>query len=244
METFTITFAVADADEGEIADAIITLNGVENGPGIYTFEGIVAGTYDFRVERAGFVPFEDQLIVSGDATVSVVLQMETFTITFAVADANEGEIADAIITLNGVENGPGIYTFEGIVAGTYDYIVEKEGYNTFENQAEVIDQNLTISVVLSLVTSTPVSPLAEQWISVFPNPNSGQFTISVSLKPNESIIWLAVLDPTGRVVYREKENTLGKSFTKVLNLTFLSKGVYYFHVQGSQQTGVMKLIIN
>jgi len=244
VQTFTITFSIVGVDENEITDAVVTFNGVENDAGDYTFEGIEAGTYDYKVEKDGYITVEDQHTVSEDATVNITLVVETFTITFSIVDVDENEITDAVITFNGAENDAGDYTFEGIEAGTYDYKVEKEGYTTVDDQAEVIDQNLTVNVTLTDATSAPVNPLAQQWISLFPNPNTGQFTIELSLMPSENSLWLTVLDPTGRVVHRVHENAQGETFTKELNLSFLSKGIYYIHVQGNQRTGVRKLIIN
>ena len=244
VETFTITFSIVDVDENEITDAVVTFNGDENDAGDYIFEDIEAGTYDYRVEKDGYITIENQHTITEDAAVNVTLEVETFTITFSIEDVDENEIVDAVVTFNGVENDAGDYIFEDIEAGTYNYKVEKEGYTTIDDQTEVIDQNLTVNVTLTDATSAPARPLVEQWISLFPNPNTGQFTIELCLKPNENNIWLTVLDPTGRVVHRVQENAQGETFTKKLNLSFLSKGIYYINVQGNQRTGIRKLIIN
>jgi hypothetical protein len=242
-----VIFEVEDVSGGPITNAVVTLNDVENIAGDYIFNGIEAGTYDYSVTIDGYINVDGEVIVtleSSEHIVNITLIAETFTIVFSVIDEDENEITDAIVTFNGDVNEPGEYTFDGVEAGIYDYRVEKAGYITVEAQAEVSDQNLTVNVTLSVVTSTPSNPLKEQWISLFPNPNSGQFTIELSLKPTESSIWITILEPTGRVVYREKVNTQGESFAKELNLSFLSKGIYYIHVQGNQRTGVKMLIIN
>jgi len=244
VETFTITFSIEDVDENEIAGAVVTFNGEENDAGDYIFEDIAVGTYDYRVEKDGYITIENQHTITEDGAVNVTLEVETFTITFSIEDVDENEIVDAVVTFNGVENDAGDYIFEDIEAGTYNYKVEKEGYTTIDDQTEVIDQNLTVNVTLTDATSAPARPLVEQWISLFPNPNTGQFTIELCLKPNENNIWLTVLDPTGRVVHRVQENAQGETFTKKLNLSFLSKGIYYINVQGNQRTGIRKLIIN
>ncbi len=243
LETFTVTFSVVDAQENEITDAIVTFNSVENDPGNYIFEGILEGTYNYKVEKEGYIPVDAQITVSSDVIVDITLALETFTVTFSVVDAQENEITDAIVTFNSVENDPGNYLFEGILEGTYDYRVEKDGYIPFEDLAEVLNQNLTINVTLEIATSIPSTQLTEQWINLYPNPNSGQFTIELKLMPSESNISLTVLDTTGRIVYHFRVNNQNERFSHELQLSFLSKGMYYIHVQVDQRTVVKKLII-
>jgi len=242
----SVIFEVEDLSGNPISDAVVTFNESENIAGDYFFNEIEVGTYAFSVKKAGYISVDGEVIVnleSSEHFVGITLLVETFTIAFNVVDAQENEIADAIVTFNSVANEPGNYTFEGIEAGTYNYRVEKDGYITVESQAEVIDQNITINVTLSIVTSITPTQLTEQWISLYPNPNTGQFNIELSLKPTESNISITVLDTTGRVVYRFQVTAEGETFSKELQLSFLSKGMYYIHVQVDQRTVVKKLII-
>ena len=215
-----------------------------NDAGNYIFESIKAGTYEYKVQKVGYLTLDGQQSISGDTTIKVTLIAETFTVIFKIADVNDAGILDAQITFDNKKNSAGDYTFMGIKAGTYNYKVEKAGFIPVEGQAEVIDQNLTISVILPDSTSTTTNLLSEQCISLLPNPNTGRFILELSLRPSNSKIWLTVLDPTGRVVHRVQENSQGEIFTKELDLSFLSSGFYYIHVQDNQRTGVKKLIIN
>lgn len=244
VESFKVSFNILDEDEKEIIDAVVTFNSIVNDAGNYNFESIKAGTYEYKVEKEGYLTLDGQLSITGDTTIKVTLIAETYTVIFKIADVNDAGIADAQITFNNKKNSAGDYTFMGIKAGTYNYKVEKAGFIPIEGQAEVIDQNLTISVILPDSTSTTTNLLSEQCISLLPNPNTGRFILELSVKPGISKIWLTVLDPTGRVVHRVEENSQGETFTKELDLSFLSSGFYYIHIQDNQRTGVKKLIIN
>jgi len=75
-ETYTVTFNVKDEDSDEITDAIVTFDGVTNDPGDYVFEVIEAGTYDYKVEKDGFITVEDDIIVDSDTVVEVVMEID------------------------------------------------------------------------------------------------------------------------------------------------------------------------
>ncbi len=55
---------------------------------------------------------------------------ETFEVTFDIKDEEGNPIADAIVTFDGHTYDPGHYVIEDVEEGTYDYMVEKEGYET------------------------------------------------------------------------------------------------------------------
>ncbi|MDR2813753.1 MAG: trypsin-like peptidase domain-containing protein, partial [Prevotellaceae bacterium] len=152
--TYTVTFAVKDASNANIADAVVTFNGVTNAAGSYTFSGIAAGTYNYTVARSGYVTASGSLTVSAaNFTKDVVLQLTpppTYTVTFAVKDASNANVADAVVTFNGVTNVANNYTFSGIAAGTYNYTVAKLGYDTVRSSLTVSTANLTNDVVLQL----------------------------------------------------------------------------------------------
>ncbi len=83
--------------------------------------------------------------------------LETYFVTFEVSDANTGEeIDDATITFNGKEYDPGEYQFE-VVLGTYEYIVERDGYETVEGEVEVVDADVTVEVEIEPVATYTVT---------------------------------------------------------------------------------------
>jgi xyloglucan-specific exo-beta-1,4-glucanase len=73
---------------------------------------------------------------------------QTFTLTFSVEDEAGDSIAEAVITLDGTSYDPGVYVFAELEPGTYAYIVEKEGYITYENEVTITDADINLVVVL------------------------------------------------------------------------------------------------
>lgn len=73
--------------------------------------------------------------------------------TFTVNDA-DGPITDAIITLDGVAAAAGIYVFEDLIAGKYAYKVNKAGYVEKTGEVDIVDQDVTVAIVLEKVKYT------------------------------------------------------------------------------------------
>lgn len=95
---YTVTFVITDTEENTIDDATIEFDGTEYDPGIYVFENIEPGTYNYTASREGYYPVEDQVVVDNDdVVVNVELTeedvVETFTVVFNV-DMTDSEQFD------------------------------------------------------------------------------------------------------------------------------------------------------
>ncbi len=223
QETFTVSFNVADEDNNDITDAVITFGNVTNDPGDYVFEDIPAGTYDYKVEKEGYLTVEDQVAVEEDVTVDVILIQETFTVSFNVADEDNNDITDAVITFGNVTNDPGDYVFEDIPEGTYNYKVEKEGYLTVEDQVAV-EEDVTMNVTMDTDDLFIKDPSVYALI-IFPNPAR---TV-LNIQSNELIHKIKLVDVPGQVVYNAAVND---SFHKI-NVSNLQAGIYFIHATTS-----------
>jgi hypothetical protein len=129
--TFTVTFEIKDVDGTELPNAVVTLGDITNNPGNYVFTEVVPGLYDYSVVAAGYVDVEVlNFEISEDTVIQVNMELfiPTFTVTFEVEDESGTIISDAVITFDGMEYGAGDYVFEELEAGTYPYIVSREGY--------------------------------------------------------------------------------------------------------------------
>jgi len=104
----------------------------------------ILGTYP------GYWNYLHEFGIYGDWNKAIYVEpepIETYTVTFEITDAKTGEdIDNAIVTLDDKTNEPGDYIFDGIKPGTYDYMVEAEGYLTVEGEVEVIDADVTVEV--------------------------------------------------------------------------------------------------
>ena len=79
-------------------------------------------------------------------------------------------------------------------------------------------------------------------MSIFPNPNSGQFRLEVSDLP-VGTSQLSVTDMTGREVFRTPIEGQGGRFETELDLRQLSSGVYYLELRSEVGRQVRKLVI-
>lgn len=121
------------------------------------------------------------------------------------------------------------------------------GYTTFVNTKDVVIgsgidgyiDEVRISNIVRSFTSTPLnSPVENKLLSVFPNPSNGR--VQLHLQPEALNAELSVLSLDGQLVLR-KRVTNTPDFT--LDLTSVSKGVYFIHIADNNKNQIVKLII-
>ena len=83
----------------------------------------------------------------------------------------------------------------------------------------------------------------DQMMHIFPNPNSGIFTIDLYLNRGERMLNIMVYDISGKLVYQSEKPAHNKNFSSELDLSFLEKGVYFIRVSTSGQSYVNQFII-
>jgi len=83
-----------------------------------------------------------------------------YTITFDVEDEEGFAIDDATISLGGITNDPGDYSFV-VMPGIYNYTVVAEGYDDATGNVEVVDADVTLTVVMTeeIPPLPPADPL-------------------------------------------------------------------------------------
>lgn len=79
--------------------------------------------------------------------------------------------------------------------------------------------------------------------SVFPNPNKGEFKISIS-GLNNTAVKLTVCDLLGKAVYEQKGESINGTFVKDLQLSELPNGVYFVNINNGDKTLTRKIMIN
>ncbi len=71
---FSVTFNVVDENQSALTNAVITLNGVTNAVGNYLFNEVPAGTFDYSVQKDGYISTYGQVtVVDQSVTVTVTL---------------------------------------------------------------------------------------------------------------------------------------------------------------------------
>jgi photosystem II stability/assembly factor-like uncharacterized protein len=79
-------------------------------------------------------------------------------------------------------------------------------------------------------------------LNIYPNPNNGLFKISFTAgQPGNYKI--EVINESGQIILTENQNDFSGNFSKEINITNLSKGIYLVKVSGNQKEVTKKLIL-
>jgi hypothetical protein len=106
----------------------------------------------------------------------------------------------------------------------------------------IVSNGSCVDTFIKNITVVLLSALENQWntnVSIYPNPNQGQFTWSVVLEKQDNLTF-ELLDITGKQIYLK--NVSGKEIKESVQLN-LSKGVYLWKVSNSSGFSTGKLIV-
>lgn len=237
QESYLLTFSIIDEDENEINDAVITLNEITYPVGHYNFGYLAVGDYDYKISRYGYITAEGTIeIVDKDEIVSIILEIApSYKITFVVIYNNtpvEGasiNINQQIITTD--NNGEASIFLSN---GNYLYTVEKSGYETWESEIDVEDDEQTIEVGLkSGITSGSVPE--KQEIKIYPNPVIDFITLERSERLNSTI---EIYSVTGLLlnVLEWKEKSVQ------IDMNSYAHGVIFIKIRTNRHVDVFQLI--
>ncbi|TVQ17069.1 MAG: T9SS C-terminal target domain-containing protein [Bacteroidetes bacterium] len=233
--TYQLTFVITDEDGAAVEDAVISLDDQEYPAGEYVFEGLLPGTYDYAVAADGYETVVGSVeVVDEDVEESVVLTWLRYTLTFVVTDEQGVEVENAVIVLDGQVYGQGMYVFEDMLPGIYDYTVEAEGYHTVAGAAEIVDED--VEVLIELVIIVSVNEWDYNAFSLYPNPASHYVILHNSADGAAEIL---VTDLNGSIVIQTRMG----SGEKQLNVEDLKEGIYIIRVVAGDTIVVRKLSV-
>ena len=232
---YALTFAVIDEDGAAVEDAVISLDGQEYPAGEYLIEGLLPGTYDYAVAAEGYETVMGSVeVVDEDVEESVVLTWLRYTLTFVVTDEQGVEVENAVIVLDGHTYEQGVYVFEDMLPGIYDYTVDAEGYHSVAGTAEIVDEDVDVLIELEIIVS--VNEWDSNAFSLYPNPASHYVMLRNSADAAAKII---VTDLNGRIVFQTR---IDKG-EKQLNVEGLKEGIYLLRVVTGDTIAVRKLSV-
>lgn len=81
-------------------------------------------------------------------------------------------------------------------------------------------------------------------LELYPNPNSGNFTLIISFIDNIDKANITVYDTSGKAIYAETVYSNSNKLVKQFKIAGLKKGTYIFEVKNTKQTITTKLVIN
>ncbi len=135
-------------------------------------------------------------------------------------------------------SGPGVSNniFSPLLAGlgTHTITYTYEDANFCENFAQ---NTLTVTAITGLNENSGISG-----ISILPNPNSGDFTISVKHYENTNIS-IGIFNSLNQKVYELNEFFLEKDLAENISIQGFPKGLYILHVSGEGISYAKKLIV-
>ena len=118
------------------------------------------------------VVYEDSVWVfdaEEDRELLAIFEPETYSLTFEITDQTGEPVEGAIITLNGNQNDAGVYVFNHVEPGVYDYLVTADGYFDATGSVTLSDQDKTTEVTMEADDTQTITP-AFEGLKVYPNP--------------------------------------------------------------------------
>ena len=152
----------------------------------------------------------------------------TFDITADNAETYQwmpGDHSEAEITIDSTGVGFGTITYTAAATSAEGCDTEKSVEITFEDCTGIPEQGKTAT------------------FEIYPNPNDGSFKLIMeTVSPQKATI--QIVDPNGKQVFSLKELTVNGEFTKEMDLSHLTDGVYFIKVLTGEDLFTQKLIIS
>lgn len=248
IPTYTVSFAVIDADSVAIADAELIFLGdtlTTSATGIVEFMQVSA-TADaaYSVAKEGYISATGKLsIVDKDVDMTVKLEMEivpdpTYTVTFTVVDEADAAIADAAVTflgetVNTDANGVAKFTE---VADTIDaaYSISKDDFEAATGTVTVDGADAEVPVTLISVGVNDMNSLVN---NLYPNPSNGELTIK--LANNIESATFELYDGSGRMIETRELYQLETN----LELNVNKDGIYLIRITNGKNQYINKVIV-
>ena len=228
VESYTITFTVTDGTD-PLEGATVSFDGKEestNAEGLVLFEYVESDlAIPYQVSKDGYNALNSTLDVVSDDTVAVVLT-EIYTVTFTIVDATSSDPIEGATVVLGTENeqtdafGNAVFVVEP--ASGINYGVSKDNYDDSTGTVDVVDQDVDITIPLTL--NTGIIEVAAGQIAIYPNPTRGLLNVATG---SDVQIRINVYDALGTLV-----KTVKGAGTVGVNLSNNPEGIYLIQFEG------------
>lgn len=183
-----------------------------------TFTGISDTDISVFASSKKYWPNIVNIQLEKDSTIELKLLADRYNVTFFVSSKGN-PIVDAeiiIVGIDTVKTGITGYAVADFIPFGNDipYRVKYNGYQTYNGTFDIEDMDIRVDISL---IPTSVEPNTAYSLNIYPNPNTGDFTIS-----NQGKYSIMIFDITGRLVYN---NSLAFDNTPV-SLSGNPNGIY------------------
>jgi PKD repeat protein len=100
----------------------------------------------------------------------------------------------------------------------------------------------TIANTVNVSLTAVEEGMAAGKVSVFPNPNSGQFVLQLNEAGGEEVSW-AITDLQGRIVLESTQTLRNQAHQEVIDLTTQPTGMYLLRVQVGRKHAIQKITV-
>jgi len=252
-QTYIVTFNVTDGSN-PIEGAGVSFNSqniTTNSIGQAIFTDVSSGSnIPWAVSKTGYLSENGLLTISGDYTKNVTLSLISYTVTFIISDGSL-PINAANVTFNSediLSDNNGYAVFSGVSPGNgLPYSVSKTGYNPFNGQLNVTNQNVEQNLVLSESVSVDVLLLVDG-LTISPNPANDLVRIDFYI-PSPAETCIAIYDYNGKQVkvlnqieYEAGNHTIYWNCNDGSSKT-LENGIYFCRLVWGDKTISKKIIV-
>ena len=139
----------------------------------------------------------------------------------------------------GTFSGPGVTgnMFTASVAGTGTHMITYT-YTDSNGCTGIATDEITVSPCVGVD-----EPFIAAGMNVFPNPNSGLFTLTIK-DADYTELSVELMSVEGKVVYSDMASNVKGNYVKQLDLTQHSNGIYFLRVTANGETFIHKVVKN
>ncbi len=226
LRVFEAEFLVQDIHGNDIPEALIHIN--DHSFEEHLVDDLEDGVYPFTITAEGHQDYEGEMeIVDSDIQVEVFMN-PFYHVHFNIHDRWGTPVDHASVILQDHQNEEGIYSFENIIPGTYEFTVSAEYFFDFHGELDVWDQDVELDVEL-MEDGTGIDEPGEQFVNIYPNPASESVTIELHLRKQGSVR-LSLVNLIGQVVQQTELSGQAGQQSVVLDLGGLQPGVYFIQI--------------
>ncbi|HLP21619.1 MAG TPA: T9SS type A sorting domain-containing protein, partial [Chitinophagales bacterium] len=151
---------------------------------------------------------------------------------------------DAPVSLTGLPAG-GTFTGPGVSQNTFTPVIAGVGgpYTITYEYTDINGCSATATVDVTVLEPTGIATLTGvSNVTVFPNPNSGHFQLSLTGEGDQQLD-VAIYNTLGQNVYEYKKLTFTGSYILPINLTSIAAGVYQLAITSGSNPVTYKLVV-